>query len=60
VKSYSQLVEIPDDESYIIVAAPNTRTPRTMGVAEEPITVQYSFDCSYYLPFSEYKELRGD
>lgn len=60
VKSYDQLVEIPDGETFLILAAPSGRRPGTVGVADGPITVQYSFDCSYYLPLSEYKGLRTD
>ena len=60
VESYDQLVEIPDGETYIVVAVPSDRTPGTVGVADGPISVQYSFDCSYYLPLGEYKELKTD
>lgn len=60
VKSYDQIVEIPDDETFLVLAAPNNRTPGTRGVAGGPITVQYSFDCSYYLSLDEYKQIRAD
>lgn len=60
VKSYDQLVEIPDGSTYIVIAVPSNRTPGTVGVAEGPIAVQYSFDCSYYLPFGEYKQLNSE
>lgn len=59
VESYDQLVEIPDGESYMIIAIPSSRTPGSVSLAEVAITVQYSFDCSYYLPFDEYKELNS-
>ena len=60
VESYDQLIKVPDSETYIVVAVPSDRTPGTVGVADGPITVQYSFDCSYYLPLEEYKELKTD
>lgn len=60
VKSYDQTVEIPDNETFLVLAAPNNRTPGTRGVADGPITVQYSFNCSYYLPLDEYKQIRTD
>lgn len=60
VESYDQLIEIPDGETYVVVAVPSDRTPGTVGVSDGPISVQYSFDCSYYLPLDEYKELKAD
>lgn len=60
VESYDQLVEIPDGETFLILAAPSGRTPGTVGVADGPISVQYSFGCSYYLPLDEYKDLNAD
>ena len=60
VESYDQLIEIPDGETYIVVAVPSDRTPGTVGVSDGPIRVQYSFDCSYYLSLDEYKELKAD
>lgn len=58
--SYEQLIQVPDGESYIVIVAGANREPGSRSMASEPIGVEYSFGCSYYLSFSEYKSLRSD
>lgn len=56
-ESYEKLIKIPDEKDYSLIVVPAEWQSGGRTVSWPKITVEYSFDCSYYLPFEEYKSL---
>lgn len=52
ITEHSDLIQIPDDETYTILLLPHEK-PMT-----EPITATLNMNCSYYLPYEEHKKLQ--
>lgn len=57
-QNYQDLLTIPDDAEYTIIAIPPN--PQEFWENDDPINIELQIDCSYYLPFEEYEERHSE